>query len=270
MNKNFLKIVFFSVIGVSFVFIITVVITDRYSIEAKLESNLKVLYRYDLPKVRKVRNDTNVINIRNDTNKVYPDETMRCENNQTKLPEKTIVIVPYRSRLNNLKLFLSPSPLHKHLMNQENPNTSYLCNQDPTLLSAYIEKFKYKLPYQDYFGGVVSMKLNQFVSINGMSNRFWGWGGEDDDLFARLKIKGYTPTHIANNVGRFKSLQHQQNLVMSKDRHKLLNNTKARMHNDGLNQTRYQVAGRIETELFTKITVNLSYKEHLDQNITLN
>ena len=68
----------------------------------------------------------------------------------------------------------------------------------------------------------------------------------------------------------FQSLQHQQNLVMSKDRHKLLNNTKARMHNDGLNQTRYQVAGRIETELFTKITVNLSYKEHLDQNITLN
>ena len=90
--------------------------TDRYSIEAKMESNLKVLYRYDLPKVRKVRNDTNVTNIRNDTNKVYPDETMRCENNHTKLPEKTIIIVPYRSRLNNLKLFLSP--LHKHLMNQ--------------------------------------------------------------------------------------------------------------------------------------------------------
>ena len=57
---------------------------------------------------------------------------------------------------------------------------------------------------------------------------------------------------------------------MSKDRHELLNNTKARMHKDGLNQTRYQVADRIETELFTKITVNLSYKEHLDQNITLN
>ena len=68
----------------------------------------------------------------------------------------------------------------------------------------------------------------------------------------------------------FQSLQHQQNLVMSKDRHELLKNTKARMHKDGLNQTRYQVVGRIETELFTKITVNLSYKEHLDQNIYLN
>ena len=90
--------------------------TDRYSIEAKMESNLKVLYRYDLPKVRKVRNDTNLTNIRNDTNKMHPDETMRCENNQTKLPEKTIIIVPYRSRSKNLKLFLPY--LHQHLINQ--------------------------------------------------------------------------------------------------------------------------------------------------------
>ena len=37
-----------------------------------------------------------------------------------------------------------------------------------------------------------------------MISRFWGWGGEDDDLFARLKIKGYTPNRIANIVGRFK------------------------------------------------------------------
>ena len=42
------------------------------------------------------------------------------------------------------------------------------------------------------------------------------------------------------------------------------------MHKDGLNQTRYQVVGRIETELFTKITVNLLYEEHLDQNINMN
>ena len=37
-----------------------------------------------------------------------------------------------------------------------------------------------------------------------MIYRFWGWGGEDDDLFARLKIKGYKANRIANNFGRFK------------------------------------------------------------------
>ena len=33
--------------------------------------------------------------------------------------------------------------------------------------------------------------------------RFWGWGGEDDDLFARLNIKGYKPKSIEDNFGRF-------------------------------------------------------------------
>ena len=88
-----------------------VVMADRYSIEAKMESYSKILYWYDLPTVRKIKSDTNVFN---DT--MYPYETTRCENKHTRLPEKTIIIIPYRSRLNNLKLFLSP--LHKHLMNQ--------------------------------------------------------------------------------------------------------------------------------------------------------
>ena len=114
MNIRFLKILFFSIIVVSFVFVIMVVMTDRYCIEAKMESNSKTLYWYDLPKERKMINDTNVFNVFNDTK--YPYETIRCENNHTRLPEKTIIIVPYRSRLNHLKLFLSP--LHKHLINQ--------------------------------------------------------------------------------------------------------------------------------------------------------
>ena len=35
------------------------------------------------------------------------------------------------------------------------------------------------------------------------------------------------------------------------------------MNIDGLKQTRYQVVDRIETELFTKVIVNLLYEEHL-------
>ena len=39
-----------------------------------------------------------------------------CENNNLTAPKKSIIIVPYRDRADNLKLFLSP--LHKHLMDQ--------------------------------------------------------------------------------------------------------------------------------------------------------
>lgn len=101
MNKSLLEAIFFSIIGASFVITIMVVMTDRYSIEVKMESNSKTLYRYDLSEVRKVRNGTNVSNYL-----MYPDATIRCENNHTRLPEKTIIIVPYRNRSNNLKLFI--------------------------------------------------------------------------------------------------------------------------------------------------------------------
>ena len=39
-----------------------------------------------------------------------------CENSNSGSREKTIVLVPYRDRAYNLKLFISP--LHKHLMDQ--------------------------------------------------------------------------------------------------------------------------------------------------------
>ena len=64
-------------------------------------------------------------------------------------------------------------------------------------------------------------------------------------------------------IHHFQSLQHQKNLVRSKDRLELLKHVEARMNEDGLKQTKYQVVGRIETELFTKITVSLLYDEQL-------
>ena len=43
-------------------------------------------------------------------------EDTYCENNNLNTPKKTFIIVPYRDRAENLKLFISP--IHKHLMDQ--------------------------------------------------------------------------------------------------------------------------------------------------------
>ena len=53
-----------------------------------------------------------------------------------------------------------------------------------------IDKFKYKLPYKDIFGGVSAMSTKDFKKVNGYSNKFWGWGGEDDDMRQRIKSAG--------------------------------------------------------------------------------
>jgi hypothetical protein len=39
-----------------------------------------------------------------------------------------------------------------------------------------------------YFGGVTMFPIEDFEKINGYSNKYWGWGFEDDDLLYRCKI----------------------------------------------------------------------------------
>ena len=42
-----------------------------------------------------------------------------------------------------------------------------------------------RLPYKGIFGGAGAFRKEDFEKINGFSNQFWGWGGEDDDLYRR-------------------------------------------------------------------------------------
>jgi len=43
--------------------------------------------------------------------------------------------------------------------------------------------------YQEHAGGVVTMHLRHWQAINGFSNDYISWGGEDDDLYLRLRDK---------------------------------------------------------------------------------
>ena len=40
----------------------------------------------------------------------------------------------------------------------------------------------FRLPYSGYVGGVISFPQFSYDGINGFSNMYFGWGGEDDDL----------------------------------------------------------------------------------------
>lgn len=60
----------------------------------------------------------------------------------------------------------------------------------PTHLATNVEAHDNKLPYPQYFGGVVLINRDDFENANGYSTEYWGYGFEDLDLLYRLRRSG--------------------------------------------------------------------------------
>lgn len=50
-------------------------------------------------------------------------------------------------------------------------------------------KQKFKI---NYFKQKKYFYREHFIQVNGMSNKYWGWGLEDDEFYVRLKEAGLT------------------------------------------------------------------------------
>lgn len=66
-----------------------------------------------------------------------------------------------------------------------------------------------KYHYKTFVGGILIMSLAQFEKVNGLSNKFWGWGREDDELYlrmreAKLSIYRHNSKHIKTGYETFK------------------------------------------------------------------
>lgn len=53
-----------------------------------------------------------------------------------------------------------------------------------------INSFKHLWGIKDTLGGIFIVNKKSFEKVNGYSNEYWGWGGEDDDLQYRCEILG--------------------------------------------------------------------------------
>lgn len=45
--------------------------------------------------------------------------------------------------------------------------------------------------YETFVGGILLIRREHFQKVNGMSNKYWGWGLEDDEFYVRLKDAGF-------------------------------------------------------------------------------
>ena len=69
-------------------------------------------------------------------------------------------------------------------------------------LAVTVTKWRYRPIYQEYTGGVTAIARDVFTRLNGFSNSFYGWGGEDDDLNRRLRRHNVTVARYPANIGR--------------------------------------------------------------------
>ncbi|KRX78188.1 Beta-1,4-N-acetylgalactosaminyltransferase bre-4 [Trichinella sp. T6] len=141
----------------------------------------------------------------------------------------------------------------------ENDLNPYSCLDTPRHLSVAVDKFNYRLPYASIFGGVTALTAEQFRRINGFSNEYWGWGGEDDDFYIRVNLGKYVVHRHPEQIGRYKMIKHSSELLNEANpcRYRLLREASRRWRMDGLNSIKYAILNITEHQLFTRILVDL-------------
>ncbi|XP_018797748.1 PREDICTED: beta-1,4-galactosyltransferase 1 [Bactrocera latifrons] len=130
----------------------------------------------------------------------------------------------------------------------------YACTQKPRHMCSALDIFRFTLPYRGLFGGVVAIRTHQYRFINGMSNLYEGWGGEDDDLFNRLYSHKIDICRFEPSYSTYTMMRHKPE-KKNEARLELLRNGYKRFLTDGLNSLIYSEKERRLHSLFTHILV---------------
>lgn len=103
-----------------------------------------------------------------------------------------------------------------------------------------------KYHYSTFVGGILLLNRMHFQKVNGLSNKYWGWGLEDDEFYARMKeakLKVNRPSGLStNSTNTFRHLHG----VRKRDTVRLFNQKEATRRRDrvtGLSSVKYFLEG---------------------------
>ncbi|NWR54088.1 B4GT4 galactosyltransferase, partial [Bucorvus abyssinicus] len=140
----------------------------------------------------------------------------------------------------------------------ENDFNIYMCDRQPKHLVVGRNNTGYRLRYRGYFGGVTALTRDQFSKVNGFSNNYWGWGGEDDDLRIRVEMQKMRVLRPSADVGRYTMIFHKRDHGNEEnaERMNLLHQVSKRWKTDGLNSCSYKLLSVEHNPLYVNITVD--------------
>uniref|UniRef100_A0A8D0GEF5 Beta-1,4-galactosyltransferase n=1 Tax=Sphenodon punctatus TaxID=8508 RepID=A0A8D0GEF5_SPHPU len=191
--------------------------------------------------------------------------------------QKVAILIPFRHREHHLKYWLHY--LHPILRRQKVAYGIYIINQVGQSGGAGRERLAQGgvrtsrelgqaggtkvigrlLPYAGYFGGVSGLSKAQFLKINGFPNEYWGWGGEDDDIFNRITLNGMKVSRPDVRLGRYRMIKHERDRhnEPNPQRFTKIQNTKLTMKRDGISSLQYRLLEVSRRSMYTNITVDI-------------
>ncbi|XP_061591608.1 beta-1,4-galactosyltransferase 4-like [Cololabis saira] len=142
----------------------------------------------------------------------------------------------------------------------ENDKNVYICDDNrPKHLIFGKNSTGYQLPYQTNFGGVTALTREQFQKVNGFPNLYWGWGGEDDDLYTRVRLHNMKIVRPPADVARYTMMFHKRDPgnEINPMRMKLMQQTHSLMKTDGINSCSYTTQSVERLPLYVNVTVDI-------------
>nr|CAD2187061.1 unnamed protein product [Meloidogyne enterolobii] len=138
------------------------------------------------------------------------------------------------------KLNVNCVVFHDVDMFPQDDRTPYECPiiNEPRHLGAFVSSLGYQLWYKEIVGGALAININDYLRVNGFSNSYWAWGGEDDDMgLKRILSNNFTIGRPNSDYVRFSMLKHvKRKRVQPKLVYKLLEEAEKRMATDGINE----------------------------------
>lgn len=124
-----------------------------------------------------------------------------------------------------------------------NENLSYDYPEEPMHLAAPTLHPRYH--YDKFIGGILLINRQHFALVNGLSNKYWGWGLEDDEFYVRLKDANLNINRPKNiKTGTNDTFKHIHGKHRKRDTIKCFNQrevTRKRDRYTGLHDVNYQI-----------------------------
>uniref|UniRef100_A0A915CJ91 N-acetyllactosaminide 3-alpha-galactosyltransferase n=1 Tax=Parascaris univalens TaxID=6257 RepID=A0A915CJ91_PARUN len=140
----------------------------------------------------------------------------------------------------------------------QDDHNSYGCPASPRHIGAFVSNLGYQLWYKEIVGGVLAISMDDYRAVNGYSNMYWAWGGEDDDMGKGILSRNVTIGRPDPSAGRFSMLKHvRRKRTAPKQIYKLLDSADTRWQTDGLNVTAWKVVKFSVRPLYYHIYVDV-------------